>query len=173
MKQKAVILDRDGVILNDENHYYIYKPEHYHINNLIIENLKLLAGKGFLLIVISNQSGIDRGVYSSQDTDRINNMLQEDMQQNGIFITEFYYCPHHPEAGNCFCRKPGSLLIEKAVAKYRLDQGKSFLIGNSESDIMAALSAGLTPFKIASNGDISAICKQIIQINSLMDCQEN
>jgi len=166
MKKKALFLDRDGVILNDENCYYIYKPEHYKINKEIIENLALISGKGYIFIVISNQSGIAKGLYSKCDTDQINKMLQNDLQKHGISVTEFYYCTHHPDIENCFCRKPGSLLIEKAIARFGIDRTKSFFIGDNNSDIEAAAAAGLSPYRIRSNEDITSVCRQIIQISS-------
>jgi D-glycero-D-manno-heptose 1,7-bisphosphate phosphatase len=161
LKNKAAFFDRDGVILNDTGLYYIYKPEDVKINPGIIESLKKLSDNGYLLIVISNQGGIGKGIYGKKETDRVHQILDETFKTHGIIISEYYYCPHHTDTGKCLCRKPDSLMVEKAIARFSIDRSKSILIGDSERDIVAAQKAGIRGVKIEPNQDIRPVLRQI------------
>ena len=83
-----------------------------------------------------------------------------------IEFTEIYYCPHHPITSNCICRKPGSLMVEKAIAKYNVDVTKSFFIGDKERDITCANDAGVKGYLIESNEDFTTIINQEIKLNA-------
>jgi D-glycero-D-manno-heptose 1,7-bisphosphate phosphatase len=159
---KAVFLDRDGVINNDEGFYYVYKPEDFIINEGVLDSIAMLSKKGFLVIVISNQGGIAKGIYSKSDTELLNKLLFERVEKHGGKITEIYYCPHHEEKGLCLCRKPSSLLIEKAIARFNIDKNLSYLIGDSQRDIEAARNAGIKGILIPKNSNITNICESII-----------
>jgi len=161
---KAVFIDRDGVINSDEGHYYIYKTEDFKINEGVIPSLKMLQEAGYLLIVISNQSGIAKGLYSKTDTDKIHDSLKNMMAKEKIQLTEIYYCPHHPDQGRCICRKPDSLMIEKAIARFDIDIKKSFLIGDSARDVEAALKVGLKGIRVHKNTNIYEVCSSFIHI---------
>lgn len=160
--KKAIFLDRDGVINNNENRYYITKPEDLNLNKGISEALKTFQDLGFYLIIISNQSGISKKLYSKEDCDRIHDRLRKVLSGEGIHIKEIYYCPHHPEVENCLCRKPGSLLFEKALSRFNIDPSQSWMIGDSERDITAAETAGLKTILIRPNEDVRKYSDPII-----------
>lgn len=154
IKNKAVLLDRDGVI-NKEIGHYVYTPEEFQINEGVIEFLKMLNQKGYLLIIISNQGGIGKGEYTIQNVDFLHEKLLAEFRKNGITVQEIFYCPHHPTKTKCLCRKPDSIMVEKAIAKYNIDTEKSLLIGDADRDIQAAEKAGLQAFKIISNDNLN------------------
>ena len=91
--------------------------------------------------------------------------LQNECKKHGFEFTEIYYCPHHPETSNCLCRKPGSLMVEKAVAKYNVDVNKSFFIGDKERDIICANNVGVKGYLIAPNEDFTSIINQEIELH--------
>ena len=151
MKNKAIFLDRDGVINNDTGHYYIYKPEDFKINNGIINLLKKFQKENYFLIIISNQGGISKGIYSKEDVKKVHEYLKIILAKNDVFLKEIYYCPHHDTIENCICRKPNSLLLEKAIARFNIDIQLSYFIGDSERDIIAGKKVGLKTIKIEKN----------------------
>lgn len=157
---KAVFLDRDGVIIRERG-IYTYKPEDVIFNDGIAEALKILQGKGYFLVVISNQSGIGKGLYTKANADEVHKKILDFFKGNQVFISEIYYCPHHPDSGNCICRKPDSLLIEKALAVYGIDPRQSYFIGDMERDSEAALKAGLKPIQINSNDNLLTYLDEI------------
>ncbi len=147
---KAVFLDRDGVLIKERGEY-TFKIENMQLNPGVIESLQNLTEKGYLLFVISNQGGISKGIYTKEEADRINDEMLKQFGKANIDIKEIYYCPHHPDIENCFCRKPQSLLIEKALARYHINPRESFFIGDSDRDIEAAMNAGVKGIKIEAN----------------------
>ncbi len=159
---KAIFLDRDGVINNDTGHYYIYKPDDFIFNDGIIEGLSILKKNKFLFIVITNQGGIAKKIYTHNDVYKVHKKMQSDFNKNNIKLTDIYYCPHHSDIEKCLCRKPGSLMIEKAIAKYNIDVSKSYFIGDKQTDVEAGRKAGLKSFKIKTNESILPIVKKII-----------
>jgi len=159
--QKAIFLDRDGVLLNDAGQYYIYKTDDIIINNGVIDALKRFTDMGFLLIVISNQGGIAKQIYTKEDVEKIHSELKKQFEIEGINITEYYYCPHHSDVEKCLCRKPEPLLIEKALARFNIDPDKSFMIGDNKRDIEAAKKVGLPGIKIKPNQNLLDILSQI------------
>ena len=160
---KAVFLDRDGVINSDVGLYYIYKVSDFQINTDIFQSLRLLQQAGFLLFIISNQGGISKGIYGKEAVDKVHQYLLQQLDNQGIKITEIYYCPHHSDYENCICRKPDSQLIEKAIAKYQIDPQKSYFIGDSMRDIQAAEKLDIQAFKTEANQSIFAFVEQIIR----------
>ena len=163
MKQKAVFIDRDGVINDDTGHYYIYKPEDFKLNNGVIEGLKLLSDAGFLLIIISNQGGVAKGIYTVKDIDKVHNKLSVELKKHSLKIDAIYFCPHHESVSDCDCRKPKPGMILDAIKKFEINPENSFLIGDSERDIIAGEKAGLKRcFLIEKNSSIASVCKQIV-----------
>jgi D-glycero-D-manno-heptose 1,7-bisphosphate phosphatase len=152
--KKAVFLDRDGVINSDKDLYYVTRPEEFFINPGVTEFLAELHSMGYLIIIITNQGGIARGLYTVQTIAEIHNLLVEQLKRHNIPIAEVYYCPHHPDFGNCICRKPDSLLIEKAIARFGVDVEHSFFIGDREGDMEAARKAGIKAIKVDSNENL-------------------
>jgi len=92
---KAIFLDRDGVLLDNSEHYYIWKSDQLLLIDGVIENLKMLLQKGFLLFIVSNQGGISRGLYSKDDILKLHAELIQTFKANDIEIAEISFCPHH------------------------------------------------------------------------------
>lgn len=159
---KAVFFDRDGVINHDPGDY-TYLIEEFTINGGIIPSLKKLYHHGYLLILITNQGGIAKGIYTQNHVEAIHTHLISELKKDGIELTEIYYCPHHSDVEKCLCRKPGSLLIEKAIARFNIDSSKSYMIGDKNRDIEAAEKAGVKGIKVGVNENIEKYIDQIIQ----------
>lgn len=158
--KKALFLDRDGV-LNRELGDYTWKLDEFEILADVPESLKTASDKGYMLIVISNQGGIARGIFKQEDTEALHSMLVNKLAKKGIQLDEVYYCPHHNLVGKCLCRKPDSLMLEKAMARFKIDPRKSFLVGDSQRDVDAATKAGIEGFLIQSNSSIKALVEQL------------
>ncbi len=149
MSKKCVFLDRDGV-LNVDRVDYVYRMEEFIIPDGVVESLQALKAAGYLLIVITNQSGIAKGIYKREDVWLIHNALQE---ASGGMLDDLYFCPYHEKFDSAsLTRKPGSLLIEKASAKYDVDMSQSWMVGDHERDITAGTRAGLKTIRLAPEG---------------------
>jgi D-glycero-D-manno-heptose 1,7-bisphosphate phosphatase len=151
MSKKAIFLDRDGVLVDNSEHYYIWETDQLTLVSGVIENLKFLSQKGFQLFIVSNQGGISRGLYLKNDILKLHEELIQTFRKNQIEIAEIAFCPHHPEIEKCLCRKPDSLMIERLIAKYKIDKSDSYLIGDSQSDMDAAEKAGIQGIQIIAN----------------------
>ena len=165
-KQKAIFLDRDGVLIRERGEF-TWLLEDMKINDDVDVALKKFLSAGYLLIVISNQSGISSGLYTKKDTDYLHLHLDRFFQSKGIQITEYYYCPHHPSVSNCLCRKPDSLLLEKAMARFNINADDSWFIGDADRDIEAGIKAGVKTFKLDVNGSLLMAVETIFRSNSL------
>ena len=127
---------------------YVYKLAHFVIPPGVPEALKALKEAGYLLIIITNQSGIAKGIYKREDVYLIHDAIQKG---TGVTLDDIYYSPYHEKFdSHSLTRKPGSLLIEKAAAKYKIDMDASWMIGDHERDIIAGTRAGLRTIRIAS-----------------------
>lgn len=155
--KKCVFLDRDGTINREVG--YLCEVENLEILENVVEGLRLLQQE-YLLIVISNQSGVARGYFSETKVDRINAEITKRLEQHNVFIQEFFYCPHHPEgivkeyAKVCDCRKPNIGLIERARKKYDVDISKSYMIGDKISDLLLAKNAGCKGIFVKTGYDL-------------------
>lgn len=135
---KAVFLDRDGTI-NVEKHY-LYRIEDFTFLPGVLDGLRLLQNAGYILIIVTNQSGIARGYYSEDDFSNLNKWMINELEENGIHITEVYYCPHLPDAKidkyrkMCACRKPALGMFEQAVKDFDIDLSDSWAIGDKLRD---------------------------------------
>ncbi|MGM0582113.1 MAG: D-glycero-alpha-D-manno-heptose-1,7-bisphosphate 7-phosphatase [Bacteroidota bacterium] len=136
---KCIFLDRDGV-LNRERGDYTFKIEDFEILEGVNDALRILKESGYLLIVITNQAGVAKGIYREEEVLNCHSYLQG---QTGGLIDDLYFCPHHPITTQSLLRKPDSLMLEKAIAKWEVDIDKSFMIGDSLRDIQAAEKVGL------------------------------
>jgi D-glycero-D-manno-heptose 1,7-bisphosphate phosphatase len=152
--KKAIFLDRDGVINDNSIAYYIHKIEDFRFNPGVLQTLKHFTDKGFLLVVITNQGGIARKQYTCKTVEALNQYLINTLKEQGILLTDIFYCPHHTEISKCLCRKPGSLMLEKAIALYGIDTAKSYMIGDSVHDISAAEKLGIKGIKVPSNQNL-------------------
>jgi D-glycero-D-manno-heptose 1,7-bisphosphate phosphatase len=138
----AAFLDRDGVLNID--HGYAHRIDQLDWIDGAPEAVRLLNEAGFTVIVVTNQSGIARGLYGEADVHAFHAHMQETLQAQGAHIDAFYHCPHHPDgdvagfAINCDCRKPGIGMLQQAAREWRLDLTRSFLIGDRDGDMEAA-----------------------------------
>jgi D-glycero-D-manno-heptose 1,7-bisphosphate phosphatase len=149
MKNKCIFLDRDGV-LNVDRVDYVYRMEEFIIPPGVGEALRALKDAGYLLVVITNQSGIAKGIYTREDVYMIHQAIQDG---TGVELDDIYFCPYHEKFdSNSLTRKPGSLLIEKAAAKYNVDMDASWMVGDHERDISAGTRAGLRTILLAPTG---------------------
>ncbi len=149
-KVAAIFLDRDGV-LNKEIGGYITNTDALEINEAIAPFLKKKQSEGYKLIVITNQGAIDKGELTHETLKEINNKLKDAFAKLGVTFNEIYYCPHHNEISMCLCRKPKSLLLEKAIARFNININKSIMIGDHERDRYCAEGAGVFGVIIPSN----------------------
>ncbi len=156
---KAIFLDRDGVINVERG--YTFRLEDFVILPDLIEVLQTLQQKGYLLIIVSNQSGVAKELYKQTDVEILHNYLQNEFTKNKITLSEIYYCVHHPDVTRCICRKPDSLFVEKALARFNIDAKKSFFIGDKERDTDAAEKAGVKGILIEANISLKTILNQI------------
>jgi D-glycero-D-manno-heptose 1,7-bisphosphate phosphatase len=143
---KAVFLDRDGVLNVEKD--YLHRTEDFEFLPGVPQALHLLKEAGFLLIVVTNQSGVARGYFSLEAVHQLHRHLQQELVPYGVAVDGFYICPHHPEYGSeneatdCLCRKPLPGMIEKAVSDFSIDPARSYLVGDKLSDIDAGRAAG-------------------------------
>lgn len=142
----AVFLDKDGTLIPDVP--YNVDPELIVLQDNTIEGLKKLKAKGYLLIVISNQAGVARGLFKTEALDAVKEKLQQLMKSKGVELDGFYFCPHHPEgtireyAVDCNCRKPKAGMFLRAAKDFDIDLSKSWMIGDILHDVEAGNSAG-------------------------------
>ena len=139
---KALFLDRDGVINVEKD--YLYKIEDFEFIDGIFNLCKYYADLGYIIVVVTNQSGIARKYYSDNDFAVLTNWMLKEFSDHDISIKDVYYCPHHPSiTGECSCRKPNPSMLLNAAKKYDIDLRNSIIIGDKERDIEAGLNAGL------------------------------
>jgi D-glycero-D-manno-heptose 1,7-bisphosphate phosphatase len=133
----AVFLDRDGTIIKDAD--YLSRVDELEVFEFAAEALRLLKEKGYLLIVLTNQSGIARGFFDEATMQTVHDALKGRL--NGL-IDAIYFCPHGPDDG-CDCRKPGVGMIKQAASEYSIDLANSWIIGDKKSDIETGFNAGV------------------------------
>lgn len=148
MLRKAAFIDRDGVI--NRNHGYVHRWEDFEFLPGALEAMRLLQQAGYVLVVVTNQSGLARGYYTEAQYQALTRRwLQAAQDQAGVTVAGVYHCPHLPTgtvrelAIECRCRKPGPGLIEQATAELGLDLSASVLFGDAPTDVQAAQAAGV------------------------------
>jgi D-glycero-D-manno-heptose 1,7-bisphosphate phosphatase len=139
MKNKCIFLDRDGV-LNVDNPDYVYHTDGMFIIKGAKEALQALKNAGFKLIVITNQSGIDKGIYKAQDVLHIHAAMQKEFDN---LLDDIYFAPHNKINTASLAAKPGTLMFEKAAYKYNIDFAQSWMVGDKERDIVPAKKLGI------------------------------
>jgi D-glycero-D-manno-heptose 1,7-bisphosphate phosphatase len=154
--KKVVFLDRDGVI-NNNALYYTHSKEDFVINTGVLDALKLLSQRGFEFVVITNQGGISKGLFSKMEVETVHSEMKRAFSKKGISLLEVYFCPHHSEVENCLCRKPQTIMVEKAMARFNIDPTHSYFIGDQKKDEETALACNITPIRITSNTDLRLI----------------
>ena len=161
MSNRVVFLDRDGTINREVN--YLYKVEDFEYEAGAVKGLKMLQEAGFGLIVITNQSGIARGMYTEEDYRRLMSWMEGDLLKQGIRLLGTYYCPHHPDAviekyrKRCRCRKPEKGLFEQAIAEHDVDIRHSYAIGDRLRDCSICSRENIQGFLIGQSEDKAVI----------------
>ena len=141
---KCIFLDRDGVI-NKDYVDYVFSEEKLEILAGVAESLKQLKEAGYLLIVITNQSGIVKGIYTREQMHETHRLIQE---ATGNLIEHFYFAPGHPSISETLSRKPGTLMFEKAIARYKIDPANSWMIGDKDRDLVPAKKLGIKTLQV-------------------------
>ena len=165
---KAIFLDRDGVI-NKDRPDYVYEKKDFIILPGVISSLKKLKKAGYKLIVITNQSGIAKGIFTHQHVLNLHEHFQQEYNQ---LIDQFYYAPWHPDYSESLTRKPGTLLFERALSKYEIDPLQSWMIGDRDRDLQPAKKFGIKTILVDSENltahadylekDLKAATKRIL-----------
>lgn len=143
----VAFLDRDGV-LNVDRHY-VHRADQLEWIDGVPEAIRLLNEAGYLVIVVTNQSGVARGYYNEAAIGALHDHMRDTLAAQGARIDAFYYCPHHPDGQvaaftmGCDCRKPGTGMFEQAARDWRIDHAHSFMIGDKDIDIAAATAFGI------------------------------
>lgn len=143
--QPAAFLDRDGTIIVERD--YLGDPDGVVLESGAAEGLRALAGAGFRLIVVSNQSGVARGRLTIAQVERVNARVAELLAVEGVTIAGWYFCPHGPDDG-CNCRKPLPGLIDQATAQWPTDLDRSVVIGDKDSDVLAGVARGVPGYLV-------------------------
>lgn len=159
---KALFLDRDGVVNVEKN--YLHKIEEFELMEGIIDVCRTYQDQGYLILIVTNQSGISRGYYTEEDFAHLSQWMIEYFKTFGITITRIYHCPHHESIdGLCECRKPEPGMFLEARKEYDLDMEHSVMIGDNERDIEASLKAGVGMNILLSREALSSQADRIIQ----------
>jgi D-glycero-D-manno-heptose 1,7-bisphosphate phosphatase len=159
-----IILDRDGVI-NFDSDYYIKSPDEWNPIPGSLEAIAKMTRNGWKVIIATNQSGVARKLYDLETLDKIHNKLLSSVKDAGGDIAEIFFCPHHPDE-KCICRKPQPGMLHDIAKKYQLDLSEVYFVGDSLTDVQAAVNAGCKPILVltgngkdalANNPDISHV----------------
>lgn len=144
---RAILLDRDGTLIVERN--YLCDPDGVELERGVLPALQELSRAGYLLVVVTNQSGIGRGLYGLAEFEAVQARLEELLAAGGVRLAATYHCPHHPTAGvgeflrDCPCRKPEPGMLEQAVRELDLDRAASVMVGDNLSDVGAGHAAGM------------------------------
>lgn len=143
--KRAVFLDRDGTINIEKD--YLYQIRDFEFIPGTEEAIRLLNQAGFMVIVVTNQSGVARGYYTEEDVESLHRHIDRELGKYGAHVDAWYYCPHHNSGRGsyalpCNCRKPLPGMLRKAAERYGIDLGNSFMIGDKLADVEAGLAAG-------------------------------
>ncbi len=141
-KSKAVFIDRDGTLIEEVN--FLHRVEDLQYFPFTDEAVRLLKENGFLVVLVTNQSGIRRGIYTEADMNAVHAQIQNDLTEK---LDAIYFCPHLPNEG-CSCRKPNLGMIESALADLPIDLENSWMIGDKNLDVELGLNAGIKPILV-------------------------
>lgn len=166
VEKKAVFLDRDGVINVD--HGYVSDIADFEFTDGLFPVLRYLMKSGYLLVIVTNQSGIGRGYYTQQDFDRLTGWMLDRLTEEKIEISGVYSCPHSPES-DCDCRKPAPGMFIQAIREHGIDPEISWMIGDKSSDMEAAAVAGVRNRVLLGNAVSGHNTHSISKISELPD----
>ena len=181
MKNKFVLLDRDGVINVEKS--YLHKIEDFEYEKNVVEGLLKLRDLGYKFAIITNQAGIARGYYTEEDYLKLQSFIEEDLFKKGIKIEKSYFCPHHPNVTGkygieCDCRKPNTGNFELAIKEFDIDVKNSFMIGDKITDLIPAEKLGITPVLVKTGYGLESLKKlegtklNSIVVNDILDFSE-
>tara|TARA_B100001750_G_scaffold94208_1_gene74319 strand:+ start:2582 stop:3028 length:447 start_codon:yes stop_codon:yes gene_type:complete len=142
MKVPALFIDRDGTIIKQIDGEYISSINQIELIETIFPAILMLQNEGYLIIMVTNQAGINKGILSKEQVDEINQHIIQSLKRQGIEVSAVYVCPHRTDE-KCKCRKPEPGLLLKAAEEHNIDLGNSVIIGDSDKDTEAGLKAGL------------------------------
>ena len=154
--KRAIFLDRDGVINADNG--YVSVVDDFDFIDGVIEAMKTLKEKGYLIVVITNQSGIARGYFTEEQFHTLTEWMDWSLADRGVDLDGIYYCPHHSDHGvgkykvDCECRKPKAGMINDAIEELGIDISKSILVGDKVSDIQAGIASGISQNYLVRTG---------------------
>lgn len=169
---KALFLDRDGVINIEKD--YLYKSEEVEFIDGIFELCKYYQDLGYLIIVVTNQSGIARGYYSEYDFRTVSEWMTKVFLDNHVHINHIYHCPHYPSiTGECECRKPNPGMLLQAKKDFSINLTASIIVGDKERDIEAGLNAGLHETYLFDESKTILISKATKIVSNLDDIWKN
>jgi len=168
VRRRAAFLDRDGTLnVRPPEHEYVASAEEFVWLPGAIQGVRRLADSGYLLLVVSNQRGVARGVLSPAVLEEIERRMQRDLAAQGCRIAAFRYCPHEEDA-RCQCRKPRPGMLLELARELDLDLAESWMIGDSESDVLAGQAAGCRSALIADRRPASRadlIASSLLQVS--------
>ena len=162
ISQKAAFLDRDGVINEDTG--YLNNIKDFKWIEGAIDALKILKENNFLIIIISNQSGVSRGYFSKQDVHNLHKWINLQLSEHNVKIDDFFFATEHPNTETSKTRrKPSPRMIEEAIKKYNLNRADCFMVGDKDIDVLAAKNANIRGF-LFEGGNLSYKIKKILNI---------
>ena len=176
-KQRAIFLDRDGVI----NKYvgFLTDIEQFELNDGVTEAIKKINDNGYLAIVVTNQPVIARGEVTFEELEQIHYKMETLLGLDGAYVDAIYYCPHHPHKGyegevpelkiECECRKPKPGMLIQASKDFNIDLSKSFMIGDGENDMQAGINAGCATIFIGEDKDCQCADSLLSAVNMIMN----
>ena len=181
MKNKFVLLDRDGVINVEKS--YLHKIEDFEYEKNVVEGLLKLRDLGYRFAIITNQAGIARGYYTEEDYLKLQSFIEDDLFKKGIKIEKSYFCPHHPNVTGkygveCDCRKPNTGNFELAIKEFDIDVKNSFMIGDKITDLIPAEKLGIMPVLVKTGYGLESLKKlegtklNSIVVNDILDFSE-
>lgn len=180
-KKPAVFLDRDGVLTKEKG--YVTEVDQMELFPYVAECVHQIKGKGFLTIVVTNQSGVARGLFSEDELHKMNSFL---LDRTGVEAV--YYCPHHPQgvvkryAKECRCRKPGTGMLDAACKDFSIDREASYMVGDRACDILMGQKAGLKTILLESGYGTARmetavtpdyICNDLRDVLEILSCHSN
>ena len=160
IKNKFVLLDRDGVINVEKS--YLHKIEDFEYEKNVVEGLLKLRDLGYKFAIITNQAGIARGYYTEEDYLKLQNFIEDDLMKKGIKIEKSYFCPHHPNVTGkygieCNCRKPNTGNFELAIEEFDINVKNSFMIGDKITDLIPAKKLGIMPVLVKTGYGLKSL----------------
>lgn len=160
MHRKALFLDRDGVINYDPGDY-TKSLEEFTVLPTVYQALKLAQEKGYLLVLITNQGGVAKGLYGHEQVHEIHTWFQAQLAQHGVTLTDIYYAPSHPDYSESLMRKPGSMMIERALAKHGISPTRSYIVGDKQRDLDSGAPLGVNGILIKTNAPLLPVVQQL------------